>query len=130
LEQFCDIYRRNARCAQQATAQRPRAVRLVRYETFTADPEQELRDICAFLDEPFEAAMLDDLDIERSRWAHSEGSRVLYGPIIQSTKDWRDYLSLEQARRIEDKLITEMTRFGYQRYVPEQAQPTGHLDPL
>jgi Sulfotransferase family len=117
LEQFCQLYRRNARRAWRAVTQRPQAVRLVRYESFTANPQQELRDICSFLDEPFEAQMLRQFDADEVRWAHWEGSSLLYGQIIQRTKDWRDYLSPADARRLEDSLFPQMIRFGYQRRV-------------
>lgn len=124
LEEFCDIYRRNALHAQRAAARRPKAVRLISYESFTSDPKRELRDICGFLGEPFEPAMLNNLDAERSRWAHWEGSPGLYGHITQATKDWRDYISPAHARSIEDTLFLELTRFGYQRRVPVQTPST------
>src|SRR6266496_3400973 len=118
LEEFCALYRRNARRVLRAAARRPRAVRLVRYESFTADPEGELRGVCGFLGEPFEEGVLKNFDVDRVRWAHWEGSSLLYGRITQSTKDWRDYLSAADARRVEDRLLPEMTQFGYQRHVP------------
>jgi hypothetical protein len=117
LEEFCAVYRRNALRAQWAAARRPAAVRLVSYESFTADPERELRAICDFLDEPFEGEVLRNFDVGKVRWAHWEGSSLLYGQITQSTKDWRDYLSAADARRLEDLLLPEMTRFGYRRHV-------------
>jgi hypothetical protein len=117
LEEFCALYRRNALRALRAAARRPEAVRLISYESFTADPEGELRAICGFLAEPFEGQLLRNFDADQARWAHWEGSSLLYGQIVQSTKDWRDYLSAADARRLEDLLLPELTRFGYQRHV-------------
>jgi hypothetical protein len=118
LEDFCVKYRRNTLHALRAAAQRPEAVRLVCYESFTTDPESELRDICSFLNEPFEERMLKSFDTGEVRWAHWEGSSLLYRPVAAKTKDWHDYLSPADARRIEDSLLPEMTRFGYQRHAP------------
>lgn len=128
LEQFCDLYRRNALRALRAAARRPQAVRLVRYESFTAAPQRALRDICSFLDEPFEEALLKGFDVDAVRWAHWEGSSLLYGQITESTKDWRDYLSPADARCIEDSLFPEMTGFGYQRHVPSPVRPSTPIE--
>ena len=125
LEEFCALYRRNARRALRAAARRPQAVRLVRYESFTADPERGLREICGFLGEPFEPGLLGGFDADRARWAHWEGSSVLYGPVVQTTKDWTDYLSAADARRVEDELAPEMRRFGYRRHLPSAGAAAG-----
>jgi hypothetical protein len=116
LEEFCAIYRRNARRAAGA-ADRPEAVRLLAYEAFTADPERELTAVCAFLGEPYDPSLLDSFDLDEARVAHWEGSSVLYGKIRTATKNWRDYLSEPDARRVEELLAPELDRFGYERAV-------------
>jgi hypothetical protein len=123
-EAFCRKYRRNALRALRAATQRPHAVLLLSYESFTDDPRQQLRRICDFLGERFEAQMLANFDVGQTRWAHWEGSTLLYQQITPTTKDWRDYLSPADARRIENLLHPEMTRFGYQRHVPSRAHST------
>jgi hypothetical protein len=113
LEEFCAIYRRNARLAADAAAAHPEAVRLLAYEAFTADPGRELAAVCAFLGEPFDPALLDSFEVEEAKVAHWEGSSVLYGRIVTTTKDWRQYLSEPDARRVEALLGPELARFGY-----------------
>jgi hypothetical protein len=62
--------------------------------------------------------MLKSFDTDEVRWTCWEGSSLLYRPITTSTKEWHDYLSPADARRIEDFLLPEMIRFGYQRHAP------------
>ena len=91
---------------------------LLSYEAFTADPERGLRAVCEFLGEPYRRSLLKDFDVQEVRVAHWEGSPLLYGRIITTTtKEWRDYLSEQDARRVEELLLPELARFGYRRHV-------------
>ena len=115
LEEFCALYRRNARRAAAEATRRPGTVRLLSYEAFTADPEAELRAVCGFVGEPFDQGLLSGLDVEEAKVAHWEGSSLLYSAITTTTKNWRDYLSEPDARRVEELLAPELGRFGYAR---------------
>jgi hypothetical protein len=117
LEEFCAVYRRNARRAAAAAAERPATVRLLAYEAFTADPGGELAAVCEFLGEPFDPALVDSFDVEEAKVAHWEGSSLLYGRIRTTTKNWRHYLSEPDARRVEELLAPELARFGYESAV-------------
>jgi predicted metal-dependent hydrolase len=117
LQEFCALYRRNAQRAARAAADRPDAVRLLSYEAFTADPERELRAVCEFLGEPYRRSLLKNFDVQEVRVAHWEGSSLLYERITTTTKEWRDYLSEQDARRVEELLLPELARFGYRRHV-------------
>lgn len=92
-------------------------MRLLAYEAFTADPEGELAAVCEFLGEPFDPVPLDSFDVEEARVAHWEGTSVLYGRIRTTTKNWRDYLSEPDARRVEELLAPELAGFGYESAV-------------
>ena len=46
-----------------------------------------------------------------------EGSSLLYSSITTTTKNWRDYLSEPDARRVEELLAPELALFGYARAV-------------
>jgi hypothetical protein len=115
LEEFCALYRRNAARAASAASTRPSAVRLLSYEAFTADPEAELRAACEFVGEPPDPGLLSGFDVEEAKIAHWEGSSLLYSKITTTTKNWRDYLSERDARRVEELLEPELARFGYAR---------------
>ena len=54
-----------------------------------------------------------NFDVDEARVAHWEGSSLLYRPVTTTTKNWRDYLSEPDARRVEELLGPELARFGY-----------------
>jgi hypothetical protein len=78
-------------------------------------PGAELRAACEFVGEPYDPGLLSGLDVEEARVAHWEGSSLLYSAITTTTKNWRDYLSEADARRVEELLGPELARFGYAR---------------
>ena len=53
------LWRWCTRVSLDRAARHPDQVKVVQYERFVADPETSLREICAFLDAPYDAAMLD-----------------------------------------------------------------------
>jgi hypothetical protein len=58
LERSTLQWRRSARQARRNTIRRPDAYRVVSYEALATDTERTMRDVCAFLGEPFEPRML------------------------------------------------------------------------
>jgi hypothetical protein len=113
VEQFCGAYERSANEVLQWVEGSRRNLRMIRYDDFTHDPEQEFRDVCRFLDEPFDRAAVEESNPNSMRWpvdAH------LWGEIVPMTKRWQDYLSGTDAKRVQDRLQVTMKRLGYSRY--------------
>lgn len=107
---FAREYRDLVACADRFRNQHPEQAQLIRYEDLTADPEQELRSISAFLGEPFDAgALIHDREEGRDR----HGSPKLQGRIQASEKDWREWLEEDEARLIEDQLAETMAALEY-----------------
>lgn len=82
-----------------------------RYETLVADPEATLRTICAFLDEPFDPAMLD-----YHRQPHNYGTEdpVVLGTsgFIRSQNNWSDF-TVQQRETAKDALSDTVAALGY-----------------
>jgi hypothetical protein len=81
----------SARVARAAAEARPNAFRLIRYEAFTDEREATLREICAFIDEPYADAM------HRGEPASHEMGRLPDGDIAF----------------IQDRAEQEMAAMGY-----------------
>ena len=90
-----------------------RNLALVRYEAFTTDPAGTFAQICAFLDEPFEADAVEEPNPEHGRW---RGDPYLWDRIAVVTKDWRDHLTAAEARSIQDRLADVMDELAYEPY--------------
>lgn len=117
VDAFCEKFRVHVRVALDAAARRPYAVLVLRYRALTLAPEDTFRRICAFLDEPFVPdAVREPDDPGPRRWAHWEQSSHLYEGMKARTKDWRDYLSAEDADRLQRRLQPELGLLGYLPY--------------
>lgn len=114
---FCEMYARSADLALDWAAGRDNLL-LVSYERFTGSPEVELRRVCGFLEEPFEASALEEPNPDPGRW---KGDPLLWGPIVPVTKRWQDYMSGDESALIERRLHGTMRRLGYDAVGP----PTG-----
>jgi hypothetical protein len=107
----------SARLARRNERLYPAQARTVRYETLVSDPEGTVREICAFIDEPFAPEMLSMQGAERFR---EEGSNSSYGPrdpgVIStgSIGRYREVLSRRQVAFIERFARQEMALFGYE----------------
>jgi hypothetical protein len=55
-------------------------------------------EICAFLDEPFEANALEEERPDNRRWPVDPH---LWGAIVPRTKEWRDHISTEEAAMVQ-----------------------------
>lgn len=96
-----------------ARERRPTQVRVIDYDALTRDPEAELRALCAFVDEPFEAGpLLEDVEVRRDE----HGSPRLRARLAPNEKDWRAFLSEADAAAVERSLAEAMSRLGYPRY--------------
>ena len=107
----------------------PGTVARVQYERLVADPEPELRSLCAELGEDYDPAMaeperLADVAVpERKHW-HSN-TRV--GPTTKRVGRWKDDLEPWEASLCETVLRERMARFGYE---PTGAAPLGAVHRL
>jgi Sulfotransferase family len=89
------------------------SLRMVRYETFTSHPEQELRSICDFLGEAFDPEMTMEREPHPGRW---RGDPLLWGEIVPVTKDWHDHMDVVEADAIQANLAGVMERLDYPPY--------------
>ncbi|MGH3023380.1 MAG: sulfotransferase family protein [Gaiellaceae bacterium] len=101
---------------EQAVRKRPGVVIRVQYERLVADPERELRTLCAALGEDFDPAMVAPELVapvavpERKHW-HSETRTSVSTRRIGS---WRETLEPWEAALCETVLSRRMRAFGYE----------------
>jgi hypothetical protein len=74
----------------------------VRYETFSRQPEKELRRLCAFLDLPYESNML-----EFDRWSSYRR------PDPAMTEQWKRKASEQEIAWVESRAAEQMATRGY-----------------
>ncbi|MEA2520823.1 MAG: hypothetical protein QOI81_469, partial [Actinomycetota bacterium] len=93
--------------------------REVRYEDIIAEPEARVSELCAFLDLPFDAAMLHFherseavLPGKLERW------RGLFEPIKGGMRDWRTKMPRPMVRRFEAAAGDLLGDLGYERLFP------------
>jgi hypothetical protein len=114
IEEFCDRYETSTSAVLAWLASGRDDLRMVSYERFTSDPSGSFRDICRFLDEPFESSALVENSPDPHRW---RGDPYLWGPIVTMTKRWTDHVSESEASSIEARLAPIMNRLGYRSYL-------------
>jgi hypothetical protein len=86
----------------------------LRYESLVADPEAELRKLCAFLDEEFDESMLDPQRVigvvpERKVWHES----LKAGINASAVESWRSGLEPWELGLMETVLRRKLRRNGY-----------------
>ncbi|MGH3042434.1 MAG: sulfotransferase family protein [Gaiellaceae bacterium] len=100
----------------RASRRWPGVVVPLRYERLTADPESELRALCAALGEDYEPAMAEpervaDVAVpERKHWH----SRTRVGPTTERIGRWREGLEPWEVALCETVLAERMTGLGYE----------------
>jgi hypothetical protein len=111
--------------ADEAVRRWPGAVTRVQYERVVADPEPELRALCAGLGEEYDPAMAEPERVapvavpERKHW-HSD-TRV--SPTTKNVGRWRSELEPWEVALCEAVLADQMNRFGYERTEAGRARP-------
>lgn len=119
VEVFCRRYSRSTTTAVRA-AQNALPLDILRYEDLTASPEETMTQVFATLDVPFVPGALEgDASIKR------RAEPLVVGPIVERTKDWREYLTESQAAEIEERLSPLMELFGYSPYVATSPRGSG-----
>lgn len=105
---------RLARCNEERYPDRYRAVR---YESLATEPEAGMREICAFVDEPYVPEMLA---MQGAPVLLEKGGNSSYGPQdpgVISTRSigrYREVLSARQVAFIQMVAKDEMARYGYE----------------
>ena len=90
----------------------PRRYHELRYEELVADPERELRRICAFAGLAYEPAMLEYApDVDVSAKPHQQS---LKRPPTPGLRDWRTQLSPEDVAGFEEVAGDLLRRLGYE----------------
>ena len=96
-----------------------------RYEQLVAEPEETVREICAFARIPFEPAMLEYAGaVDVSRKPHQQ--RLLQPPTT-GVRDWRSELPEEDARAFEAVAGDLLADFGYEVLGEQEARSRGRL---
>lgn len=106
VEQYRDYSQKTERLSDLANAM------VVRYEDFVETPKETFQTICEFLNEPFE-----ELPVREGEPSlNIEGVNPNLSKKIQSqTKNWKNYLSYQEAAHIEKELGNVMAAFGYSK---------------
>ena len=111
---------RSADLASVNAQRYPEQYLVVRYETLTTDPEQTVRKICTFIDEPFEPTMFT---MEGATSFRDQGSNSSYGAraageiSTASIGRYSTILSPAQIKFFDAVAGRRMARFGYDRHV-------------
>jgi hypothetical protein len=100
----------------------PSRYREARYEQLVAEPEETVRELCAFAAVPFEPGMLEYAGaVDVSAKPHQQ--RLLQPPTT-GVRDWRSELSAEEARAFEAIAGPLLAELGYEVLgVPETRLP-------
>ena len=89
----------------------------VRYEALVADPEAESRTLCAFLDLPYDEAMVRFHE-GRMRRAPGASAKRQWLPPTAGLRNWRTEMSPEAVERFEAAAGDLLDELGYARGAP------------
>ena len=112
--------------AERNVARYPNQFRIVRYEDLAAEPEATLRELCQFIGEPFEPAMLSMSGASdfRDAGGNSSFGRFAVGQIsTASIGRYRDVLSGADIAFMHRHAGQAMKRHGYPTSRPELGTP-------
>jgi hypothetical protein len=100
----------------------PQRVHLLRYEDLLDHPEDSVRELCAFLDEPFEQGMLRFHEGREAQTSAklSESWQNTAKPVLSGNAGkYRKHLSTHEVKLVEVVCGAHMDRLGYPRDVPD-----------
>ncbi|NQW46214.1 MAG: sulfotransferase [Planctomycetes bacterium] len=106
---FCQGYRATISQSQRLAAR----LLLMRYEDFTATPQETFARICLFLGEEYDSRCVEQRTPSLDFWQQDP---LLAGPIRENDKLWSDSIDVVMGRSIEDRLAGTMRQLGYNRY--------------
>jgi sulfotransferase family protein len=112
----------------------PRAT-TVRYEDLVTTPESTLRDLCRYLEEPYDEQMLGSRSWEAlssapdqvGGWKRQHFESALKPVTTASVAKWRKDLGPLEVALIEANSSAGMARFGYERSSHESLSPRSRL---
>lgn len=110
-QDFATRYEHYVNTALSVQAQGRPNFMVLPYETLTREPEATIRKICSFVEVDFDPAMMPK-KASKKRNHHTYTG----GEIMAKTKNWSDYLPLEEAKLLEDRLAPLMEQLSYTRY--------------
>lgn len=111
------VWLSSVKLANQNQKKYPERYKIVRYETLASEPEETLRDICAFIDEPFDPVMLTMNGAKSFRDEGGNSSYTTYKPGRISTRSigrFRKVLSKRQINFLQLLCSKEMKALDYQ----------------
>lgn len=116
-------WRRSVAKARRAGARLgPEQYLELRLERLISAPEEVLREVCHFLDEEFEPAMLRYHERAGGRLRRRRRSnRHLHSPPTPGLRDWRRGLSSPRQRAVEAVARRQLSRLGYSTGSPSPA---------
>jgi hypothetical protein len=111
--EFCRSYNKSIDLAFNYEKKLKGVLLLIRYEDFTTECEKQFERVCNFLDEPFEKEAVIERTPDPTKW---EIDPHLFGKIIPKTKNWEEFISIDDAKCIEASLESTMKGLGYNSY--------------
>ena len=131
LDTLAGFWRTNVELAFAARGQLgTRRYLEVRYERLVDDPASVLADVCAFLELPYEPAMVsyhERMD-ELARSLRAGDHTRLRLPPTKGLRDWRTQMSSEEVTRFEEVAGEALEQAGYRRATEDRAgNPTERL---
>jgi hypothetical protein len=112
LNQFCDRYRYRTQKALGYKNSFSDDLLFIDYHGFVQNPRKTFEKICNFIQEPFE---LEPLEISERKNIRTD-EQYITQKIAQRTKNWHDFLSVQEARILEQNLADFIDLFGYKCY--------------
>jgi sulfotransferase family protein len=93
----------------------------LRYEALVTQPEAECASLCAFLDLPYDEAMVR---FHEGRTRHEPGltPKQAWLPITPNLRNWREQMPAEDVERFEAAAGDLLDELGYERAFPHPAE--------
>jgi hypothetical protein len=89
----------------------------IRYEDLVLRPADEARDLCSFLEVPYEAGMLE-FHRGRTRPGPGRSAKEAWLPITPGLRDWRTQMAPDDVERFEAAAGDLLDELGYPRAYP------------
>jgi hypothetical protein len=118
IGQTAERWRRQVRRGRNAGNHLPGRYLEIKYERLVAEPEPVVREICAFIDLPFDPVMLDHTsradEIIASAWNPAVHRRVRQ-PATPGLRNWRREMDADDVRCFEAVAGELLVELGYER---------------
>jgi hypothetical protein len=96
----------------------PKLYHEIRYESLVARPVEVCREVCSFLDLPYDDAMLRFHEAQPKAGAPEVPAKTEWQPVTAGLRDWRTQMSSEDVERFEATVGGLLDELGYPRAVP------------